>query len=64
MTARAANAPSAAGKPLFVTIPSREGATRTVEGWVAKADGALPLVGSECLLAFDENRNAWVVAWA
>ena len=64
VTGHAANAPAAAGNPLFVTVPSREGQTRSVEGWVGKSSGAMPAVGDECLLAFDENRNAWVVAWA
>lgn len=62
MTARAANAPSALGQPLYVTVPSLAGQTRSVEGWVARA--TLPKVGDECLIALDENRNAWVVAWA
>lgn len=64
VTARAANSPATGADKLYVTVPSREDATRSVEGWAGKASGAMPKVGDECLLAIDENRNAWVIAWA
>lgn len=64
VTAHAANSPAKGGDALFVTVPSREGQTRSVEGWVGKAAGTMPAIGDECLLALDENRNAWVICWA
>lgn len=61
VTAYAINAPSALGEDLFVVVPSASGNRSQVVGWVSKTP--LPVADDQCLVAYDENGNPWVVAW-
>jgi hypothetical protein len=58
------NTPASAGSPLFVTAPSI-GVGQLIGPCEWNGQGeALPSPGQECLLAFDERGNPWVVAVA
>lgn len=61
VTAYAINAPEALGEDLFVVVPSASGNRSHVVAWAPKTP--LPRAGDECLVAYDETGNPWVVAW-
>lgn len=60
-TAYAINAPTVLGEDLFVVVPSASGNRSHVVAWAPKTP--LPVAGDECLVAYDESGNPWVVAW-
>jgi hypothetical protein len=61
VVAFAANAPTSPTGALEVTIPTFGSERSTVVGWAPRE--ALPKVGDECLVAYDERGEPWVVAW-
>jgi hypothetical protein len=60
---RAANVVTAYGDELFVTIETLGGQTKAAVGYPYRPGSPLANVNDECLVALDEGRNAWVVAW-
>lgn len=60
-TAYAINEPVALGGDLFVVVPSVSGNRSHVVAWAPKTP--LPVAGDECLVAYDESGNPWVVTW-
>jgi crotonobetainyl-CoA:carnitine CoA-transferase CaiB-like acyl-CoA transferase len=56
--------PSTLADRLRVTLPSFSD-SHPVEavGWDARSDGTRPAPGDRCAIAFDEDTEAWVLAW-
>lgn len=59
-----APAPASFASPLNVLLPDIDNTTPWSLGrWPQSHGTTLPTVGTTCLVAFDNRRNPWVVAW-
>jgi hypothetical protein len=61
VTALVAVAPTSPTGKLEVAVPAFGFARSLVLGWAPRA--SLPAVGDECLIAYDERGDPWVVSW-
>lgn len=61
VTALVAVAPTSPSGKLEVAVPAFGFARSLVLGWAPRA--SLPAVGDECLIAYDERGDPWVVSW-
>jgi hypothetical protein len=62
LSAVALNTPATLTSALYVKVPSL-GDQRWGPCTFMPRDAALPVAGSQCLIAIDENDRAWVVCW-
>jgi len=60
-----APAPSSFSDPVYVLIPEIDPLQPwpAINTWPQSHGTTLPAVGGSCMLAFDNRRNLWLVAW-
>ena len=62
VTGIALNAPTGPGDTLYVRVPMYHNAHKAQAYWTPHGN-SYPQMGTECLVALDQNNILWVVSW-